>query len=144
MIKADGIDAAMRLYGSLRTEAAQDYDFSESELNTLGYQLLGEGRVKDALRVFERNAEAFPTSSNVFDSLGDAYVQAAERGRAIASYERATALDSGNSHAAVAAITLRRRSTVVFVAKWGGLFLAVAVLAALALARRRRSLSRSL
>jgi hypothetical protein len=43
VIKADGIDAAMRLYGSLRTEAAQDYDFSESELNTLGYQLLGEG-----------------------------------------------------------------------------------------------------
>jgi CubicO group peptidase (beta-lactamase class C family) len=144
VIKADGIDAAVRLYGSLRTEAAQDYDFSESELNTLGYQLLGEGRVNDAVRVFERNTEAFPTSSNAFDSLGDACVQAGERGRAIASYERATALDSANSHATEAAITLRRRSTVVFVAKWGGLFLAVAVLAALALARRRRSLSRSL
>jgi len=137
-IKADGIDTAMRLYDSLRAQPAPDYDFSESELNTLGYQLLGEGRAKDAVRVFERNAESFPRSSNAFDSLGDAYVQAGERELAMMSYSHATALDPGNRHAAATLITLRSRSTVAFVAKWGGLFLAVTALAALAVARRRR------
>jgi CubicO group peptidase (beta-lactamase class C family) len=137
-IKADGIDAAMRRYDSLRAEAARDYDLGESELNTLGYQLLGEGRVEDAVRVFERNAEAFPTSSNALDSLGDAYAQAGERERAMASYERATSLDPGNRHAAAALVTLRRRSTIVQVATGVGLLLAVAALAALAMARRRR------
>jgi CubicO group peptidase (beta-lactamase class C family) len=137
--KADGIDAALQLYQSLRTQAAPDYDFSESELNTLGYQLLSEGRVKDAVRIFERNTVSFPTSSNAFDSLGDAYVQAGERERAIASYARATAVDPGNRHAAATLATLRTRSTAVFAAKWGGVLLVVTALGALAVARRRRA-----
>lgn len=137
-IKADGIDQAMRLYDSLRAQAAPDYDLSESELNTLGYRLVGEGRAKDAVRVFERNARSFPTSSNACDSLGDAYVQAGEPELAVTSYARATALDSGNRHAAAALTTLRRRSTAVVVVKWGGLVVAVTALAALAVARRRR------
>jgi CubicO group peptidase (beta-lactamase class C family) len=136
-IGTEGIDAAMRLYDSLRAGAAQDYDWSEPELNTLGYQLLSEGRAKEGVRVFERNVEAFPGSSNAFDSLGDACVQAGERERAIASYERATALDPGNRHAAETARTLRRRSTIVLVAKWGGLVVALGALAALGVARRR-------
>jgi len=142
-IAAEGIDASMRLYDSLRAGSAREYDFSEPELNTLGYKLLGEDRVREAVRVFERNADAFPGSSNAFDSLGDAYAQAGERERAMASYARATALDAANSHAADALVRLRRRSRLVSLARWGGLVLALGILACLAVRLRRRAYGRA-
>jgi hypothetical protein len=47
------------------------YDFSEPELNGVGYALLGRRDIAGAIRVFELNAQQFPMSSNVFDSLGE-------------------------------------------------------------------------
>lgn len=45
--------AAVAEYRKLKTENAAIYDFSESELNTLGYQLLGMKRIKDAIEIFK-------------------------------------------------------------------------------------------
>ena len=64
-------------YEQLRTTAGTRYDFSEAELNRLGYTLLDKQRNGDAIRVFEVNVRQFPTSSNAFDSLGDALYGAA-------------------------------------------------------------------
>ena len=55
------------------------YDFAEGELNGLGYTLLGMSDVSGAIRVFELNAQQYPESSNVFDSLGEAYLKANRR-----------------------------------------------------------------
>jgi hypothetical protein len=47
-------------------------NFAERELNALGYQLLRGNQIDDAIRVFELNVEAYPRSSNSYDSLGEA------------------------------------------------------------------------
>jgi uncharacterized protein len=46
---------------------------AEGPMNILGYQLLGEKKVAEAIAVFKRNVELYPASANVYDSLGDGY-----------------------------------------------------------------------
>ena len=72
---------------------------SEREVNRIGYVLLEQKRIGDAVLVFERNAARFPDSANVHDSLGEAYAAAGEKAKAIASYERSLTLDPGNENA---------------------------------------------
>jgi uncharacterized protein len=46
---------------------------AENVVNNLGYQLLGDKKVADAIIAFQRNVELYPSSANVYDSLGDGY-----------------------------------------------------------------------
>ncbi len=50
--------------------------FGETSLNRIGYYLLQHNRVPEAVRVFELNKEAYPSSANTYDSLGEAYLRA--------------------------------------------------------------------
>ena len=47
----------------------------EQQLNTYGYQLLAEGKKKEAIEIFHINVKRYPDSWNVYDSLADAYDQ---------------------------------------------------------------------
>ncbi|HEX8637496.1 MAG TPA: serine hydrolase domain-containing protein, partial [Pyrinomonadaceae bacterium] len=69
-------DAAATIaeYRRLKAENAAIYDFSESELNLLGYRLLGMKRQKDAIEIFKLNVEMFPKAANPYDSLGEAFL----------------------------------------------------------------------
>ena len=91
--------AAVAEYRKLKTENALIYDFSESELNTLGYQLLGAKRTKDAIEIFKLNVEMFPKSSNPYDSLGEAYLADDQKDSALANYKKAIELDPTNANA---------------------------------------------
>lgn len=98
-LRAKGVEAAIKAYIALRASDTT-YDFNESELNSLGYQLLSrDKRPADAVAIFELNTRQFPGSSNAFDSLGEAYEVDNNRALAIASYRTAVALDSTNFHA---------------------------------------------
>jgi predicted alpha/beta superfamily hydrolase len=44
----------------------------EKAINRLGYSLLGDKKVKEAVAAFQRNVELYPRSANVYDSLGEA------------------------------------------------------------------------
>lgn len=96
-----GIDAAVAHYHDLREEfyGRGTLDFGERSLNAVGYELLGEGKAADAVAVFRLNAEQFPESGNVWDSLGEGLLAAGEREAAIESYERSLELDPENDNA---------------------------------------------
>jgi tetratricopeptide (TPR) repeat protein len=99
---------ARERFAKWRADPVHKYaDDTEAELNRLGYELLSEKRVGQAIQVFELNAEAFPKSSNVHDSLGEAYAASGDRPAAIRSYERALALDPDSASAADALRRLR-------------------------------------
>jgi len=107
-IHDSGIRTALQTYQSLKNTGSADYDFGESELNALGYQMLyGDKHVSDAIAIFELNTTEHPASSNAFDSLGEAYRQAGDKGLAIKSYENAIKLDAKNLHAAAMLKELR-------------------------------------
>jgi predicted alpha/beta superfamily hydrolase len=64
----------------------------EQTTNAIGYRLLQAGHVTEAIEVFRANAEAWPQSANVYDSLGEAQERAGAFDQALASYRRAAAI----------------------------------------------------
>jgi CubicO group peptidase (beta-lactamase class C family) len=99
-IHESGIQAALQMYDALKNAKSDDYDLGESELNTLGYQLLyGDQRTSDAIAIFRLNTTEH-SASNAFDSLGEAYARHGEKDLAIRSYETAVKLDPTNGHGA--------------------------------------------
>ena len=76
-------------------------------MNALGDELLQEGKTEDAIEIFKLNVSAFPNSSNVYDSLGEAYMTAGEKEPAISNYERSLELNPSNAGAVEARKRLR-------------------------------------
>jgi CubicO group peptidase (beta-lactamase class C family) len=108
-IHESGIEAALQMFNALKNNKSSGYDLGESELNTLGYQLLYQDkRVTDAIAIFKLNTAEHPTSSNTFDSLGEAHARNGDKGLAIDSYEMAVKLDPTNAHAAGELKNLKR------------------------------------
>jgi len=61
----------------------------ESLLNRIGYQLLENGKVEEAIAVFERAVVLKPSSANTHDSLGEALERAGKLPGALRCYRRA-------------------------------------------------------
>ena len=90
---------AIARYLELKTKSPQAYDFDEQQLNNLGYTMLQRRRVADAIEIFRLNVEEYPQSSNVYDSLGEAYAVHGDRDLAIANYKKSLELDPKNTNA---------------------------------------------
>ena len=95
-IASSGIDQAVKQYLELKAAAPATYNFDESELNTLGYQLIKTSKLKEAIRIFQLNVEAYPQSSNVYDSLAEAYMDDGNKPLAIANYQKSLQLNPKN------------------------------------------------
>lgn len=96
-----GAQAALDRYADLKKAGDLQGQAAEAALNQLGYTLLYSmsGHEKDAISVFQRNVQEFPASSNVYDSLGEAYMKVGEKDLAIANYEKSLQLDPKNQNA---------------------------------------------
>jgi hypothetical protein len=98
-IASGGIDAAAKQYHDLKDAAPATYNFDENELNALGYQLIRTHKFNEAIRVLQLNVEAYPQSSNVYDSLAEAYMDYGNKPQAIANYQKSLQLNPKNSGA---------------------------------------------
>jgi hypothetical protein len=65
---------------------------TEADINQQGYQLLGQGKVDEAIAVFQRNVKNHPKSWNALDSLGEAQLAKGDRKGAAASYGKALSM----------------------------------------------------
>jgi CubicO group peptidase (beta-lactamase class C family) len=97
--RSEGIAAAVKQYRSLKQGGDATYDLSESELNELGYQLLGMNKTADAIEILKLNVEAFPSSWNVYDGLGEAFMKNRNKKLAIENYKKSLELNPRNSNA---------------------------------------------
>jgi uncharacterized membrane protein len=100
-IASSGIDAAAKQYHDLKAAEPSTYNFDEGELNSLGYQLIGTKKFKEAIGILQLNVEAYPQSSNVYDSLGEAYMDDGDKPLAIANYQKSLELNPKNRGAVV-------------------------------------------
>jgi len=89
-LEAHGVDSAISQYRQLREEYATSgtFDFGEWEMNVLAERLTGEGRLRDAIAIYELNAEFFPGSFTIVLNLARLYDRAGDIGVAIERYER--------------------------------------------------------
>ena len=99
LVLSDSITAAINKYHELKKNNANDYNFKESQLNNFGYQLLQAGKIDQALVLLKLNAESYPQSSNVYDSMGEAYMIKGNKEEAIKNYEKSLQLNPKNKNA---------------------------------------------
>jgi uncharacterized membrane protein len=98
-IAAAGVDSAIRQYRQLKAASAATYNFDEDQLNNLGYELIRGKKLDQAISVFHLNVEAYPQSANVYDSLGEGYMDAGNKPQAIANYKKSLQLNPKNAGA---------------------------------------------
>ncbi len=106
-----GADSAVATYRRLRESSgmAGVYDFGEWETNTLAEELAAQSRFRDAIAIYELNADFYPRSSAIAGSLARLYEQVADTAAAIRSYERVLELRPNNQRAVERLRVLRGR-----------------------------------
>ena len=98
-IDEKGVETALKAFDQGKSGDPSSYYIDERKINQLGYQLLNRGKTAEAIELFKLNVREFPKSSNVYDSLGEAYAKAGNRELAIQNYKRAIELDPTNQNA---------------------------------------------
>ncbi len=94
IILKEDIIAGLKHFEEIKND--KSYTLKENEMNRIGYQLLQSEKVKEAIEVFKLNVAAFPKSSNVYDSLGEAYMTDGNDELAIKYYKKSIELNPGN------------------------------------------------
>lgn len=98
ILETSGLEAAEKRYAELKAAGFADYHVGESQLNALGYRLMKD-QPAAARAVLAWNAELFPGSANVYDSLGEVVLQLGDRAEARRLYERSLELNPKNENA---------------------------------------------
>jgi len=99
MLRENGFDKASQTYADIKTKTP-DFVFKENEVNSWGYWLMmAYGKIKEAIGVFKLNVELYPESSNVYDSLGEAYMMNGDKELAIENYQKSLELNPKNANA---------------------------------------------
>jgi len=90
---------SIKLQGHIAQVIKTKPDFRfESEINTIGYKWMREyDNVEIAIQVFKLNSQLYPKSSNVFDSLGEAYLKNGQKKEAHVNYQKSLKLAKRNS-----------------------------------------------
>ncbi|MGI8835250.1 MAG: amidohydrolase family protein, partial [Pyrinomonadaceae bacterium] len=88
---------ALEQYRELKEKRSDTYKLDEDEMNDVGYRLLRMKKVSEAIEIFKLNVEAFPSLSNVYDSLGEAYMVNGDNELAIKNYQKSVELDPKNT-----------------------------------------------
>ncbi|OGU73062.1 MAG: hypothetical protein A2V93_00495 [Ignavibacteria bacterium RBG_16_34_14] len=98
VIDEKGIDEAVTTYKKIKSEERDDYDFSEAQLNTLGYNYLGQDKVDIAIEIFRLNMEVYPDAFNTYDSYAEGLMVKGDKEGAIKYYEKSLELNPGNTN----------------------------------------------
>jgi hypothetical protein len=91
------------------TDRRNRYTNIESDLNRLGYELMSQRDLEAAIKIFQLNAEAYPRSSNVYDSLAEAYMNHGDTNLAIENYQKSLELNPNNISAVEAIKKLKQQ-----------------------------------
>ena len=91
-----GTEAGMAKINELKANTA--YEVNENEINAMGYELLQNGKKKEAIAVFKFNVAQFPDSWNVYDSLGEGYMEDGQKDLAIKNYRKSIEMNPGNTN----------------------------------------------
>jgi tetratricopeptide (TPR) repeat protein len=102
----DGTSAALDAYLAVKNHPdanSSRYPVTQNTLIRLGYALLGQKKLQDAIIVMKAEVRDYPMYWNAYDSLGEMYADAGDKPHAIENYEKAIALNP-KSEGSIAAL----------------------------------------
>jgi peptidoglycan hydrolase-like protein with peptidoglycan-binding domain len=97
-IDRNGLDGFQAIYAEWKANQSEDYDFSENQLNRLGFYYMAKDDLEESIAIFELNVEAFPDSFVVYDSYGGALLKLGARQEAIENYKKSVELNPFNEN----------------------------------------------
>lgn len=103
-----GVEAAYEEYDAAQADLPEEA-FVEESLNTLGYKLLRQNRVDEAIAMFELNTVLFPESYNVYDSLGEAWYAKGDLEKSLSFYRRSVLINPANESGKSMIVVIRDR-----------------------------------
>jgi CubicO group peptidase (beta-lactamase class C family) len=98
LLLAGRITEAADGYRTIKREHPANVAVSEDRINSLGYSLMSQTKLREAIALFKLNVEFYPDSFDVYDSLAEAYMTNGDRVLAIANCKKSLALNPKNSH----------------------------------------------
>jgi glyoxylase-like metal-dependent hydrolase (beta-lactamase superfamily II) len=108
LIEAGAPDERVKAVVADRGSKTPKYYFLEREVNARGYFLLQQQKkAPEAVRMFRVNAELFPASWNVWDSLGEGLLAAGDVAGSKAAYEKSVQINPENRNGKEALEKLR-------------------------------------
>ena len=99
IIDNKGLDAALDFYVQTSGSEKSRIYYRENEINALGYRLMNNGRLPEAVEILKINAELYPHSANAYDSLGEALMNQGKTDDAIKNYRKSLSLNPRNNNA---------------------------------------------
>ncbi|MFP2959172.1 serine hydrolase [Myxococcus sp. 1LA] len=99
LLRLQGVDSAIAWFKDRKKDAPTDAGFSPDILNDIGYGLLNQQKIADAVKVFEANVASYPDDANAHDSLGEAYATAGRKEEAVIRYKKSLELNPKNDNA---------------------------------------------
>lgn len=100
LLSAGKISEAMDAYRKIKESQPGNVSVDENRLNNFGYVLMRKKKLQEAIAIFKLNVEFYPTSWNVYDSLGEAYMNNGDKDLAIENYKKSLQLNPGNTNGA--------------------------------------------
>jgi dienelactone hydrolase len=73
IIREQGVARGEQIYLEVLKRDPQASVVGEQSINNLGYELMNDGKIDEAVRVLQLNAERFTRSANAYDGLADVY-----------------------------------------------------------------------
>jgi tetratricopeptide (TPR) repeat protein len=92
------IAEALNGYRKIKKDESDNPSIKEARLNNLGYALMRQKKMPEAIAIFKLNVEFYPEAWNTYDSLGEAYMNNGEKELAIANYKKSLTLNPLNSN----------------------------------------------
>jgi predicted alpha/beta superfamily hydrolase len=89
LVREGTLDDLIARFESMSARLGFEVRPIEVMVNLLGYRLLGEGRIGEAVEAFEYNVSLYPDSANVHDSLGEGLERRGSLPGALRNYRRA-------------------------------------------------------
>jgi putative CocE/NonD family hydrolase len=99
IIKTQGAQKGEEIFHQIREDYPDTILFTERAMNGLGYKLLFDDQISEAITVFQINIEAYPEAWNVYDSMAEAYMYNKEKEKAIKFYKKSFELNPENQNA---------------------------------------------
>ncbi len=85
-------------FKNISTKMGASFLPPESVINSLAYQSIQNNDTAKAIEFFQINIDLYPDSYNVYDSMGEAWMDKGDYKKAIAYYERSLALNPNNQN----------------------------------------------
>lgn len=92
-IAQKGIAEGEAVFEDIRLNQTEGYVIIENDFNSLAYRYLGIHMLKEAIAVLNMAIKVMPDAANLYDSLGEMYLENNEREKAIDSYKQSLKLN---------------------------------------------------